>query len=242
MDATVLSAVALAGFLIGFGKSGVAGTLGPFVTVVVALALPADDAIGLLLPMLMVGDAFSVAAHWRQWDGALVARLVPAALLGIGGGTIVISVVDAGTLRSIIAVLMLFFVVAYAGVRRMQIGPERLGGVGWLAGATSGLTSTLAHLGGPPVVAYLMSTPLDPRRLVATSVAFFAAINLLKVPGYFVARLFDGALIVSTIWAWALIPVGVLAGRWMVERIDRRRFDAVALVLLTAGAVLLLVT
>ena len=50
--------VALAAFLIGFNKAGVAGTLGPFVTVLLALSIPADDAIGLLLPILIVADWF----------------------------------------------------------------------------------------------------------------------------------------------------------------------------------------
>ena len=58
--------VAVAAFLIGFSKAGVAGTLGPIVTVLLALTIPADDAVGLLLPILIVADWFTLAAHWRQ--------------------------------------------------------------------------------------------------------------------------------------------------------------------------------
>jgi uncharacterized membrane protein YfcA len=71
-----------AAFLIGFGKAGVGGSLGPFVTVLVVLTIPADDAIGLLLPMLIVADALTVAAHWRRWDRAILIRLLTAATSG----------------------------------------------------------------------------------------------------------------------------------------------------------------
>jgi uncharacterized membrane protein YfcA len=62
------------------------------------------------------------------------------------------------------------------------------------------------------------------------------------VPGYFLAGLFDGELIVSTMWTWVMIPVGVLFGRGLVDKIDRERFEKVTVVLLTAGALLLLIT
>lgn len=238
----MIALVALAAFLIGFGKSGVAGTLGPFVTVVMALALPADEAIGLLLPMLIVGDAFTVTAHWRRWDLALLRPLVLAAIAGIAAGSVVIAAVDETTLRRIIAVVMLLFVIAYAGVRRLQIAPDRVSRYAWVAGGTAGLTSTLAHLGGPPIVAYLLTAGVGPRTFVGTSAAFFTTINLLKVPGYALAGLLDGELIVSTAWAWLLLPVGVVIGRILVDRIDRTWFERATLALLAAGSLVLLVT
>ena len=207
-----------------------------------ALTIPADEAIGLLLPMLIVADGFSVAAHWRGWDGPVALRLILAAVVGIAFGSLVLSALSETVLRNVIAVATLLFVVAFAWLRRGGTPPLRASSLGVVAGATSGLTSTLAHIGGPPIVMYLMSVRLSPVRLVATSVAFFAVVNLLKVPGYLVAGLFDPELIVSTAWVWPLIPGGVWLGRRMVGRIDRDRFDRITLVLLAAGAVVLLVT
>ena len=237
----MILSVAIAAFLIGFNKAGVAGTLGPFVTVLLALSIPADDAVGLLLPILIVADWFTLAAHWRQWDTRIYLRLLAAALTGIVIGSFVISAIDEIALRRIIAVAMLGFALFYVKSRSIRIDPERSDRYAWPAGATSGLISTLAHLGGPPVFVYLMTTNLSPRRFVATSAILFATINLLKVPGYFLAGLFDGDLILSTMWTWALIPVGVLAGRAMLQKINREKFEKVTVVLLTVGAVLLLV-
>jgi uncharacterized membrane protein YfcA len=241
MDVAVLGAVALAGFLLGFGKAGVAGTLGPFVTVLVALTLPADDAIGLLLPMLIVADAFAVAAHWRRWDTGIVVPLVGAAVGGIVVGTLVLSAVSEEVLQRIIAVAMLVFVAVFAGVQRIAIPPERAQRFRYGAGAAAGLSSTLAHIGGPPIVMYLMAAGVAPRVLVGTTVGFFAVINVLKVPGYFLTGLFDAELIRSTLWVWFTIPLGVVLGRMMVDRINRQAFERVTLALLAAGAVVLLV-
>ena len=236
----MMFSVALAAFLIGFNKAGVAGTLGPFVTVLVALSIPADDAIGLLLPILIVADWFTLAAHWRQWDTKIYLRLLLAALIGIAVGYVVISSVDEIALRRIIAVAMLGFALFYLKSRSIRLDPQKSDRYAWPAGATSGLISTLAHLGGPPVFIYLMTTSLSPRRFVATSAVLFATINLLKVPGYFFAGLFDGELIVSTMWAWVMIPIGVGVGRALVDKINRERFEKTTVVLLTVGALLLL--
>jgi uncharacterized membrane protein YfcA len=234
--------VAVAAFLIGFNKAGVAGTLGPFVTVLLALSIPTDDAVGLLLPILIVADWFTLAAHWRQWDAAIYVRLLLAALIGVVVGSFIISAVSETTLRRIVAVAMLGFAGYYIKSRSIRVDPEKSTRYAWPAGATSGLISTLAHLGGPPVFVYLMTTNLNPRKFVATSAVLFATINLLKVPGYFLAGLFDGELIVSTMWTWVMIPVGVLAGRAMVGRINRTQFERATVFLLIVGAILLLVS
>ena len=64
-----------------------------------------------------------------------------------------------------------------------------------------------------------------------TATIFFAAVNLLKLPGYFLlGQLSSDNLIVS---AW-LLPVAVLstfAGVWLVRRVSAERFYLVILAL-----------
>ena len=124
---------------------------------------------------------------------------------------------------------------------RIRIAPNHHRSWGIGAGSAAGFTSTVAHAGGPPIAVYLMTVGLEPRRFVTTSAAYFAVINLIKVPGYFIADIFDGELILSTIWSWVLIPVGVGLGRLLVTRIDRALFERVLLVLLGIGLIVLLV-
>ncbi len=237
----MLVVTAIAAFLIGFSKAGVGGTLSPFVTVLVALSLPADDAIGLLLPMLIVADWFTVTAHWRQWDTPIVLRLLAASVVGIAIGSTIVGNISEPALRSLIAIAMLIFAVYYM-ITKTKVAAHLSMSHAWPAGLIAGVSSTLAHLGGPPVLAYLLTTDLPPRRFVATSAALFAATNMLKVPAYLLAGLLDGELIASTWFAWLAIPFGVLAGRALVGRLDRAMFDRISMTLLVTGAIVLLVT
>jgi hypothetical protein len=238
----LLAVVALTGLMIGFGKAGVAGTVGPFVTVLMALVLPADVALGLLLPMLIVADGFAMAAYWRRWDLTALRRLLVAAVIGIAIGSFTINSVDETVLRRLIAVSILAFAVLFVLTRgaRMPVSAERPWA--YAAGTTSGFVSTVAHSGGPPIVAYLMSTKTEPVRLVGTTIVYFTAVNLIKVPGYFYAGLFDAQLILSTAPAWISVPLGIALGKRLVHRINTVLFERLILILLVAGALVLFVT
>ena len=233
--------IAIAAFLIGFSKAGVGGTLGPFITVLVALTLPADDAIGLLLPMLIIADWTTMTAHWGHWVRPIVLRLLAASAVGIAVGSTLVGSVSEPVLRNLIAIAMLLFAVYYLATKT-KIAAHLALKHAWPAGLVSGFVSALAHLGGPPVFAYLLTTDLQPRKFVATSAALFAITNLLKVPAYFLAGLFDGELISSVWYAWLAIPFGVVVGRSLVGRIDRAMFDRITTALLIGSALVLLVT
>ena len=147
----MILAIAAAAFLLGFGKAGVGGTVGPFVTVLVALTIPADDAIGLLLPMLIFADGFAVAAHWRRWDTTILLRLLAAAAVGICAASLILSNISEPLLRRIIAIAMLGFVAFYLWSKNPQSAANKAQRNAWPSGLVAGVTSTLAHLGGPPV-------------------------------------------------------------------------------------------
>ena len=237
----MLIVTAIAAFLIGFSKAGVGGTLSPFVTVLVALSIPADDAIGLLLPMLIVADWFTMSAHWRQWVTPIVLRLLLASTVGIIIGSTILGSISEPALRNLIAIAMLVFAVYYL-ITKTQIAANLAMTRAWPAGFVGGLSSSLAHLGGPPILAYLLTTDLPPRKFVATSAALFTITNLLKVPAYFFAGLFDGELIASVWYVWLAIPLGTIVGRALVGRLNREMFDRITTTLLIAGAIVLLVT
>ena len=102
-------------------------------------------------------------------------------------------------------------------------------GVVW--GSLAGFTSFVSHSGAPPFQVYVMPQYLEPQMFAGTATMFFAAVNLLKVPPYFLLGQFTrDNLFVSA----GLIPVAVLstfAGVWLVRRVSADRFYAVILAL-----------
>ncbi len=66
-------------------------------------------------------------------------------------------------------------------------------------------------------------------------------LNLIKVPYYFYANLFNFALFGSLGWMLPIIQFGVWVGKWITNRVHKRTFDRVILFLLLVSATLLLV-
>ena len=217
--------------------------MGALITALMALVLPAQVAIGMLLPMLMVGDVFAVAAHWRKWDRRIVRLLIPGAIVGTLVATVFISSVSVDTLRTTLGLLVLIFVIYRLLENRILNSIQYVSHTwhGLVAGTVAGITSTLAHVGGPPITIYLLIQDLRPRILVATSALFFAILNLIKLPGYLLADLIVPEMLGQLIWTVPVILLGIGVGRWAVDRINKRVFDRILTVLLAISGFMLIV-
>src|SRR5919109_4172156 len=101
--------IAVLGFMIGFSKGGFGG-LGALLTPLLALVLPVALAVGVLLPMLMVGDVFAVTMYWKEWDLDLVKRMLPAGIVGAVAGTFLLSWLSPDGLRIILGIFVLVLV------------------------------------------------------------------------------------------------------------------------------------
>lgn len=234
--------VGLACLLTGISKGGLGGSLGFLITPLVALVLPLRTAIGLVLPLLMIGDVFAVAAYWRKWDLRKTWILLGGALVGVTIGALALVSFPPLWLKRGLGVLAVTFSLyrLFEGriVKRLRYQTRPWHGL--LAGSTAGFTSTLAHAGGPPITIYLLLQRLEPAVYVATSAIFFTVLNWLKVPYYYATGMFDFPLMRQVIWLTPLIPVGVWFGRWLVRRVNRAAFEQVISVLLLISGLIFL--
>src|SRR5688500_18381225 len=87
--------IALLGVMIGLAKGGLQA-LGALLTPMLSLVLPPALAVGVLLPMLMVGDAFAVYTYRGAWDTGLIRRLLPGAVVGALAGTYLLTSLPTG--------------------------------------------------------------------------------------------------------------------------------------------------
>ena len=232
----------VAAFIVGLGKGGLGGMVGALITAMMALVLPPEKVIGLALPLLIVGDAFAVTVHWGRWDRDLIRQLVPSAIIGVILSTYFLYQITGEGLRLTLGVLVIAFVIykLLEGrlLRKLAYQPQRHHG--WAAGVVSGITSTLAHGGGPPLSIFLVLQDLKPEKFAATAAFFFFVLNWMKVPSYWFSGLFDGALIRSALWVVPLVPLGVWTGKWLVGRVGQQVFKQVILFLLGVSGILLL--
>ncbi len=232
----------IAAFIIGLAKGGLAGTLGTMATPLMALVIPPDQVVGLVLPMLMFTDVFAVAAHWRKWESRLVWVLLPGAVVGVTIGTYFIRNAPTEVLRKVLGVIVLLIAI-YKLLEHWVVKAAKYEGKTWhgvLAGTVAGFTSSLAHAGGPPIAIFLLLQDITPQVFVATSALFFALLNWVKVPYYAYSGLFNFAMLWDVIWLLPILPLGVWVGKWVSTRIDKVLFERVITVLLAITALMLI--
>jgi uncharacterized membrane protein YfcA len=233
---------ALVALIIGFSKGGLGGTLGGLATPLMAIVMPADQAIGLLLPILMVADVFAVASHWKCWDWRLIILMLPGAVVGVTIGTYFITNAPTETLKLALGIIVLLFALYKILEARLfnALTYEAKNWHGVFAGTVAGFSSALAHTGGPPISIYLLMRRVPTHVFNATSALFFAILNWVKVPYYVYAQLFDFQQMRSLIWLLPLLPLGVWGGKWAAEKISQEVFERVIVALLALTALLLI--
>ena len=229
-------------FLVGLSKAGFATGLGMLSTPLVAQALPARTAIGVVLPLLCLADVFTLAVYWKRWQARVVAWPLAGALVGIALATALVTSISELALRRSIGgtglLLTLLLIV------RNQLHPHAVYRPAWwhglIVGVAAGASSAIAHAAGPIVALYLLAQKLDKTAFVATSGLFFTVNNLLKVPPYVATGLIDVATLALS-WRYAVaVPVGIAAGWWANRHVPQRHFDALVAVLMIATSLELL--
>ena len=229
-------------FLVSLSKGGLGGMAGTLSAPLMSLVMPVNQVLGLLLPIMLLADMFSIAFHWKRWNGRLVWLLLPGAVVGVSIGTYFVTNVSTQVLKIGLAIISLLFV-AYKLFEKRIIGSskyEERKWHGWLAGSTAGFTSAMAHSGVPPISIYLMLQNVTPRVFVATAVLFYAILNWVKVPYYYFTGMFDFQRLWQVAWVFPIVPFGVWFGRWLVTKVSKNIFDNIILVLLVITALLLI--
>ncbi|EPC02713.1 hypothetical protein L861_10230 [Litchfieldella anticariensis FP35 = DSM 16096] len=225
-------------YLTGISKGGFAGGFGGLSVPLMAIAIGPVEAAGLLLPLLIAMDVFSIRAWWGRHSVSEVKRLVPAAAIGIIIGTLLSGVFDDDTVRLILGLISILFA-AYMLFKPLTPRPPHPLWA-WPAGIGCGFTSFLAHAGAPPVNLYLIPRGLDKPTFIATSVVTFTCVNLLKLGPY----LWLGEINISSAWAsLLLVPIawaGVRSGLWLQHRVNERLFyRLIILAMATVGVQLI---
>ena len=234
---------AFVGVLIGVAKGGLGGLPGTLATPLMTLVMPPNQVVGLVLPMLMLADLFSIASYWRRWRTRLVLLLLPGGVAGVTIGTYFIKNASTELWKNVLAVIVLSFTV-YKLLEKYILRKLTYEGRDWhglLGGLIAGFSSTLAHAGGPPVAIYLLLHKIPPIEFNASMAVYFGILNWVKVPYYAHAKLFDFDRLAQIVWLLPVIPLSVVLGRWMAKKIDRVWFERmIVILLLVSGVVLLL--
>lgn len=198
----------------GISKGGFGSGAAFASSAILALVLEPGDALGIMLPLLMLIDAATLAPFWKRWSPLDSKLLILGGVPGAALGALLYQLAEPDVLRVLIGGIALGFIAWQMAVRNKLFRPpeKRLPAwVGIFAGLTSGFASFVSHAGGPSAAAYLLSQRVDKTTYQATTVLVFWTINIAKFIPYAFLGLFTATSLTADL---VLAPVALL-GTWI---------------------------
>jgi uncharacterized protein len=239
---------AAAALFVGISKTGVPG-IGILVVPLLAATFGGRPSIGVMLPMLIMGDIFAVLWYNRhvQWDKLI--GLLPWVVVGLGIGTVLLQQTGkmSGT-KDLIGVMMGILVLIMLALTLLQrfLGDKLTpkSGVGMAGtGISASFSTMVSNAAGPIMQIYLAAHKLPKEQFMGTIAWYFFTINLSKLPVYIIlSRMNPGNPIVTVhsmlfnLSVFPVIVVGVYIGKWLLPRMTQKTFDTAVLGLAGLGA------
>lgn len=228
--------------LVGISKTGIAG-LGLLAVVLFAQIMPAKQATGIVLPLLIFGDVIAVASYRRHTQFRFLWKLFPWTAAGVFLGYFALQRINDHQAKVLIGSIILGLLGVHLARRRGVVNEEGEHAA-WFApliGVLAGFTTLVANAAGPLMVIYLLAMRLPKMEFVGTGAVFFLLLNLFKVPFMIKLNLITEPSFAMNLWLAPCVVLGAYAGRKVLVKIDQRVFENLALVLsAVAGAKLLL--
>jgi uncharacterized membrane protein YfcA len=207
--------------LTGISKGGFGSALGGVGVPIMALAISPVQAAAILLPVLCLMDLVGVRAYFGKWDKPTLQIMLPGAVVGILAGALTFGMLSEDVIRLLIGSIAVAFTVNNVlglAAQQRQAGPSVAKGTLW--SAISGLTSFLAHAGGPPAMVYMLPQRMDKVRYVATISVFFLFVNAVKLVPYAWLGQFSLDNLGTSFLLAPLVPLGVRLGMWLQNKIN----------------------
>src|SRR5690606_26674838 len=107
-DPTFLIAIGFVSLMIGLSKGGFGAVVVALTTPVLTFAVSSvQEAVGLVLPLLLVGDVLALRVYWGKWDMRYIRLLLPMAAVGALVGVYLLANLPDDILRRILGVFSL---------------------------------------------------------------------------------------------------------------------------------------
>jgi hypothetical protein len=200
----------------------------------VVLAVSPQAAAAIMLPILCLMDVANAWAYRKRWDMRNMKILVPAALLGIGIGTLTFSYLNEAAVKLIIAAIAILFTLDHwlRGTKVSTTGVAPRVGKGTVLGTLAGFTSFVAHAGGPPLAVFLLPQKMDKSVFVGTTVMLFIIVNYVKLIPYAMLGQFDASNLGTSLLFVPLALFGTWLGLWAHNKVSVTLFYRVCYSLL----------
>jgi uncharacterized protein len=241
LDPTTFAIAALGVFIIAFTKGAFGGGFASIGIPLLSLVMDPLSAGALLAPLFVVMDLFALrnftSATWSKPD---LTALVPGLLVGVGVGYLALRLLDPNAVSIVMALITLTFVGLWLRSGGTAIVQPRSATKGAVAGMASGITTMVAHAGGPPLAMYLLPRGLPKQIYAGTTNLVFTVANAVKVVPWLLLVRPSSSLWTLMVLCLPVVPFGVWAGWKLHQRLDQRQMYRACYALLIVTALKLL--
>ncbi|MES2569428.1 MAG: sulfite exporter TauE/SafE family protein [Verrucomicrobiota bacterium] len=221
----------VAAFCIGFSKGGFSG-VGLVTVIIMARLFPSKESTGILLPLLIAGDIFSVLAFHQHARWRYVWRMLPPTVAGILIGYLLMQQIPGAAFAPVIGWIVLVMALLQ-GARQIVPGAflevPHARWFAWLMGGWTGIATMLANAAGPIMSLYLLAISVPKYELVGTSGWFFLLVNLFKVPFSAHLGLITPETLLFNLLLVPIVAAGIFAGRRLIQVIPQQLFERLLL-------------
>jgi uncharacterized protein len=228
-------------FLIAFMKGAFGGGFAIVGIPLLSLAMDPIQAGALLAPLFVAMDLFALR-YWKPstWSRPDLVVLIPALVVGIGLGYLVLRHLDRHAVEVAIALVTLAFAALWFASGGEVRARPRSAPKAVVAGLSSGITTMVAHSGGPPLAMYLLPLGMSKALYAGTTSLFFTVGNLIKAGPWLALATPSRGLWTLMAFCVPAVPLGVWAGWLLHERLDQRSLYRACYVLLVLTALKLM--
>ncbi len=228
---------------IGGDKAGLRG-----ITVVVipffASRFGGKSSASIVLPLLLLGDCFSVFAYRKNIEWSFIKKLFPATLTGLFAGMFAGYIVSDRNFMKLMAILVFICLILmvykeFSSVElRLAEGSLFHRGMGF----GGGFSTMVGNAAGPIMSLYFLSANLPKLKFIGTGAAFFLGVNLLKLPVHiFLWKSLNFESFKISLMMMPFLILGFFLGLLLVKKIPERPFRIFVILAAFAGAFKLLI-
>jgi len=230
-------------FVVAVGKGAFGGGLAMLGVPMLSLVMAPIEAAIVVALLVSLMDVFALGSFGpRTWSKPDLAWLLPGVGLGITLGYIFFTLLDPRIVAAAIGLITLTFSAEWF-LRKGEVSRKDLPVVPGFAvavGTLAGFTSFVAQAGGPPVALYLLRRGLNKTVYAGTQLALFTLSNFLRLFPYGILAAARPETLWSALALAPAVPLGVLAGKYLHDRLNQRRLYFWCYLLLAAAAAKLL--
>lgn len=232
----------LASILLGFSKAGFKG-LGFIIVPLMAYAFGGKASTGILLPLLIIGDALAVYHYRKDVNWKVLMQLFLPMSIGVILGVYVGDQIPVDFFKQVLACMIIcsgFMIIWLNQQPKDNIPNSRF--FAMLMGLGAGFCTMVGNLAGAFMNIYFLAMRFPKREFIGTTAWLIFFINLFKMPFHiWVWQTISWQTFSSNIILIPFVILGLFIGLFLIDKVSNTFFNRYVLIMTFLGAILLLI-